>query len=333
MIETAAVAWSRGHAAQGPTPVTAYHLQSDDISVEVWTHGARLVSVRTVDRRGEAANVVLRYSTLAEYDDWTQPHGYLGATVGRYANRIADSRLEIDGQLHRLHSNEGPHQRHGGPIGFDQHVWYPTDAHDDADGAHLTLTHASVDGDQGFPGRLEAVTYRVIGPTLTIHFQATSDAPTVCGMTNHAYWNLGASSTIADHLLEVHADHYVPIDAALIPDGQIQPVEASVFDLRTPRTMRSVISHGGLDHCLVLTPGEGPSATLTDPTSGRTLRLYTDEPGLQVYTGTYLDPPFAAICLEPERLPNTPNRPEFGSAILRPGERYSTRTRFEFGTC
>lgn len=319
------VGTTRGHAGQGPTDVHAWQLESDDTTVVVWEYGARLVEMRVPDRDGRVANVVLRHPTLAGYEPETGPHAYLGATVGRYANRIGGGRISVDGRGYQLETNEGPNQLHGGPIGFDQYVWESA-----PDGpSSVTFRHRSPDGDQGFPGGVAVeVTYSLDGPELTLATSAVVDADTVIGMTNHAYWHLGGGGgTVADHVLDVACDRYVEVDDAGIPTGEILPVEGSMLDFREATSVAAAVAAGGIDNSYVF--GEpNASGRISHPDSGRVLTVTSDQIGLQLYTGQFLPAPFTGMCLEAQRLPDTPNHPSFGSAVVRAGETYRHRVSY-----
>ncbi len=336
-ISSFVVGLSRGHAGQGRRPVTAYVLRSNQLAVEVWDHGARLVRVEAPDRHGRFDNVVLRHQHLSDYDDPTGPHAYLGATIGRTANRIGNSRLVLDGAAHILTANEGVHHLDGGSVGFDQYVWERVDRSDrpgeEDKHANVTFRHVSPDGDQGYPGELTMqVSYSVSGNLLHIETIATTTAPTVVGTTNHAYWNLAGAGTIGGHWLRVAADRYVPVDADAIPTGQLEPVSGLGLDFRRATALGDAVSAGGVDHCLVFGPAsEQYPVELYDPQSGRRLAIATNQAGVQVYTGQYLPTPFSALCLEPQALPDTPNHGTFGSCELRPGATYSHSATYRFG--
>lgn len=325
-------------------------LRAGAMTAEVLTYGAHLVGLWVPDRDGRLDNVVVSLRTPdgsvdveAYRDPVRNPH--LGGMAGRYANRIAGAAFELDGVVHRLVPNEGPNQLHGGPDGFDRCEWAAS-VRDDGTAATLRLT--SPDGDQGFPGRVEvAVTYELRDDaTLCIDVEGRTDAPTVLNVTNHAYWNLAGTSsptapqdaTVREHLLSVAADRVVRVDDALLPTGSLDPVEGTAFDLRRPTRLGDAVEAaelatvGGLDHCFVL-DGSTPSAGLVDPSSGRRLRLVTDQPGLQVYTSNHGAGPLprhGAVCLESQHLPDAPNQPGFPSAVLRPGETYRHRTQWWF---
>lgn len=330
----------------GDRPGEAIHLvslHSPVAAVEVVTLGAALHRVVVPDRGGVPGDVHLLAPDLAVRLRRTG-NPYLGATVGRYANRIADARLVLDDRPVQLAPNEGPNQLHGGPDGFHLRVWTVVDRSANAGGGHITLALTSGDGDQGFPGTLRAeVTYRLDGPVLTIGHRATTDAPTVVNLCNHAYWNLDGAGTVRDHRLAVAAARYLPVDAAGIPCGGLEPVTGTPFDLRgSPRVGDVVAATGGLDHSYAV--GGSPDAVsvvpatpvawLGGPRSGRVLEVRTDRAALQVYAGAHLDAPFVpfqGICLEAQAFPDTPNRPDLGSVVLRPGEVARSTTELHFG--
>ncbi len=319
-------------------------LRVGDRTAEVLAYGAHLVGLWIPDRDGRSDNVVVSLRApdgavdVAGYRDPVRnPH--LGGIAGRYANRIAGAAFDLDGARHRLVPNEGPNQLHGGQVGFDRRDWSLTTSSDDQ-GARAVLRLVSDDGDQGFPGRVEAqVTYRLtVGGELHIEARASTDAATVVNLTNHTYWNLSGTASadaataasIAGHRLRVAADSVVQVDDALLPTGRLECVAGTVFDLRTPVLLGELVDRaelsavGGLDHCYVLT-GAPPAAELVDPASGRRIRVRTDQPGLQVYTSNHGAGPLprhGAVCLESQHLPDSPNQPTFPSPLLRPGATY-----------
>ncbi len=325
---------TRGHEAQGPRDVTAVVLEVGDLSAEVWSYGARLVSVGVPDRSGLTTNVAGPVGSLAGYDDPKGRGGYRGATIGRYANRIAGGRFSLDGHAFQLTRNDGPNHLHGGWLGFDQVVW-EAEAATDGNEAVVTFSHFSPDGDEGYPGNLDVrVRYALSMDSLTIDYEATTDAPTIVNLTNHAYWNLSGGGLIGDHVLQVLAKSYLPVDEKSIPTGTIEPVSGTRFDFVEQRLIGDLSIDGGIDHCFVLDqPAGGPVAVLQDLRSGRAMTVETDQPGLQIYTANYLDPPHTAVCLEAQRLPDMPNQSAFGSAVLLPGEIYRQRTRYAFDLC
>ena len=326
-------------------------LRSPELAVAVEPHGARLARLTSPDRDGRPGEVVVG---LAERD-YKADTAYLGATVGRYANRIADGTFVLDGRRFHLPRNELLATLHGGPGGFDHADFAPGPVTETPGGQSVTLRHTSPDGDGGFPGTLDvAVTFAVRGPELAITITATADAPTVVNLTNHAYFDLSGRGTIADHEITVLADRYLPVDAALIPDGPPAPVAGTPFDLTAPTRIGDRLGDpllsatDGYDHCFVLREWEGlrtdglsTAAHVRDPGSGRTLTVLTDQPGLQFYTGNRLDATthdgrrvgrHGAFCLEPQQFPDAPNRPDFPATVLRPGEEHTTRILLRLGT-
>ena len=314
------------------------------LQVGVVPFGARLALLRAPDRDGVRGNVVLGLA------DYAADRDYLGATVGRYANRIAGGTFVLDGRRYTVPCNEGDVALHGGPDAFDRHEFRADPVVAGPDGARsVTLRRSSPDGENGFPGTLEvAVTYAVRGPELAIEHTATTDAPTVVNLTNHAYWNLtGRGGTVEDHRVRIPADHYLPVDDRLIPTGELAPVVGTPFDLRTPVRLGTHLREGhpqlrrarGYDHTFVPAGAPGElrlAASVEEPVSGRTLTVLTDQPGVQLYSGNFLDGTIVlrdgtsvrqgdAFCLEPQQFPNAPNQPSFPSTVLRPGERYRSR--------
>jgi aldose 1-epimerase len=323
--------------------VERYVLRGGDVEVAVLTYGAVLQSVRVPDAAGDVADVALGYDDLAGYLGDTT---YVGAVVGRFGNRIADGRFTLDGTEHVLPQNHGTSCLHGGPEGFHTKLW---SAREVPGGVELSLT--SPDGDSGFPGTLATtVTYVLDDDGLTLTYDAVTDRPTVVNLTNHAYWNLAGGGTVEDHVLELPASRFVAVDERLIPTG-LAPVEGTPMDFRSPRRIGDRLRDGseqlrhaqGYDHAW-LPDGEGmrTAARVTDPSSGRVLEVHTDQPSVQFYSGNFLDGSVFGrggrayrqgdgLCLETQHLPDSPNRPEFPSTVLRPGERYATTTRFSFG--
>lgn len=301
--------------------------------------GAIVMSLEVPDREGQATDVVLGHDSI---EDYLSHSSYFGAVVGRYANRIHGAGIEIDGKTFKLAANERSNCLHGGKVGFDKVEW-KVESHSHRS---LTLTHRSSDGDQGFPGNLDVrVRYTVTGSNeLVVDYDAMSDAPTVVNLTQHSYFNLGGhdSGTVMDHELMIAADTYTPVDEYLIPTGEIARVAETRFDLRT---LRPIPSGGGYDHNFILNrAGDLPAlaAMLRDPQSGRTMLVRTSEPGVQLYTGNHLDGAItgkngarygrhAGLCLETQHFPDSPHHPHFPSTQLRPGQRFTSRTIFEFG--
>jgi aldose 1-epimerase len=321
------------------------------IEARIMTYGAALVSLKTPDRNGKLANVVLGFDSL---DPCLAAVPYYGATVGRYANRIANGRFTLDGKCYQLPQNNGTNSLHGGTLGFDKHVW---SADPPVPGSSaLRLSYVSADGEEGYPGRLTAhVTYRLSDDdSLSIEYQAVTAAPTPVNLVNHAYFNLSGDpqATVLDHLLTLRAERFTPVDAALIPTGELRSVADSPFDFRLPHVIGARIddsdaqlSRGnGYDHNWVLskTGSQEPelAAVLTDPRSGRSMEVRTTQPGMQFYSGNFLDgKPTGAgsvfayrtgLCLETQHFPDSPNHPAFPSTILRPGQIYRETTVLSF---
>ncbi|MGW4525527.1 aldose epimerase family protein [Amycolatopsis sp. NPDC004378] len=296
------------------------------LTVRVLDYGGVVQSLEAPDRTGRAANVVLGYPGLDGYVAGNQPGAarvFLGALIGRFANRIAGGAFVLDGVLHRVPANDGKNCLHGGPAGFDTRVWSAAPVP-----GGLRLTLVSPDGDQGFPGRLTTeVTYR-LDHRLHITYRATTDAPTVVNLTNHTYWNLAGTGDVSAHWLSIAADRYCPTGPDLIPDGDPVPVEGTPFDFR--RGAR--IGEYGYDHNWVLDDGAPYAARAWEPTSGRLLTMRTTEPGLQFYAGGSLPHRGAGFALEAQHFPDSPNRPDFPTTVLRPGEVYHQETEFELTT-
>lgn len=322
-----------GPAADGGE-VESWHLRNGGVEAEVWTYGARLHALRVPDRDGHVDDVVVGPCDLDGYVLDALP--YAGATVGRWANRLRDARVTIDGTEHQLEANEGVNLLHGGINGFDRRVWAARDVSDEH-GPAVELTLTSPDGDQGFPGTVEAVaTYQLRdGGVLAMTHRASTDAPTIVGMTNHAHWHLGGGGpSIDDHELQVSADRHLPVDEDLLPRG-VASVTGTHLDFRAPAVVADARARAMVDHCLLLEEGATSSAVVVHPSSGRRLTLTTDLPGLQVYLGARLDDDHAGFALEPEIPPDAPNRPDFGLARdgrLRPGETFQHTATYAFDT-
>ena len=275
------------------------------------------MSLMAPDRQGRRANVVIGFDTVEEY----RPNPrYLGAIVGRCANRIAGAQFILDGTTYRLAANVGANHLHGGVKGFDQRVWRAA-----CDASALELRYTSPDGEEGYPGTLDVrVTYTLTNRNeLIVDYFATTDKPTPINLTQHSYFNLAGEGDVSGHVLQIDADGITPVDENLIPTGEIMPVAGTVFDFRAPTPVGA--RRGGLyDHNFVLR--SGGVARVVEPASGRTLRLQTTEPGVQLYTGYR-----RGLCLETQHFPDAPNRPDFPSTVLRPGAGYHSRSVFEFG--
>jgi aldose 1-epimerase len=358
MTRTAAPTGEPFGTAPDGRPVERWRLASPSgVSAEILTYGAILHALHVPDAAGRTASVVLSLPDTAAY---AAGQAYLGAVVGRYANRIAGGRFALDGETYTLPLNDRGQTLHGGPDGFHRRVWRAQPL----PGGALRLSLHSPDGDMGFPGALEAsVTYALDDEgTLSLDFTARTDRPTVVNLTNHAYFTLagaaGGAGTgegeVLAHTLRVDADQYLPVSAEAIPYGPALDVAGTPFDFTAPRALGDRIddpdpqvkSADGYDHCWVLRPAAEPgvprtAAVLHDPASGRTMEVATTEPGVQVYTANALDAAAAgagsglhgrhsAVCLETQHLPDSPNRPEYPSTVLRPGEAWHSRTEFRF---
>ena len=279
------------------------------------------MGITVPDRAGRTANVVLGFETVDEYQK--NPR-YLGAIIGRYANRIAHGRFSIDGTSHTVTANEKPHHLHGGWKGFDQKLWRAERLGANA----LVLRHTSVDGDEGFPGNLETqVSYTVTEQDeLVVDYLATADRPTPVNLTQHSYFNLAGGGDILGHHVQINADAITAVGTDLIPTGELTSVADTLFDFRTPVAVGARRA-GSYDHNYVL-KGEF-AARVHEPVSGRTLQVRTTEPGLQLYTSGFVND---GLCLETQHFPDSPNQPGFPSTILRPGSAYRSRTVFAFST-
>ena len=320
------------------------------IEMRAMTYGAILVSLKVPDRAGTLDDVVLGYDTAMDYVRNNSPH--FGAVVGRYANRIAKARFTLDGQTFTLATNNGPNHLHGGLKGFDSVVW-----RGEASPNGVVFTYVSADGEEGYPGRLQVrVTYTLTDrDELAVDYQATTDKPTIINLSQHTYFNLAgqAARDVLDHRVQVDADRYTPVDATLIPTGELAPVAGTPFDFRQPATIGAridathpqIVSGRGYDHNFVLNGTSGElrhAARVVEPSTGRTVDVATTEPGVQFYTGNFLDGSITGkqgrvyrkrfgFCLETQHFPDAPNQPAFPSTVLRPGETFASRTVFTFG--
>ncbi len=331
------------------TSVPVYTLTSGQIEVRVTAYGAHLVSVKAPDRSGKSQDVVLGYDSLAGYlaDNKT----FMGGIVGRYGNRIAGGKFSLDGNTYQVPLNDGPNALHGGPKGFNQYVWKSQEI---PDGVEFTLV--SPDGDMGFPGTLTVKTrYTLKGNTLHIDYSATTDKDTVINVTNHAYFNLHGDDqgNILDQKLEIAADRFTPVNKTLIPTGELAPVTGTPLDFTKPEVIGARIGDdnaqlkiaGGYDHNWVLNEKMGTlhlAAKVTDAVSGRTLTVETTEPGVQFYSGNFMDGSLTGrhgvkytkrmgLCLETQHFPDSPNHPDFPTTTLKPGETFHSTTTFTFG--
>lgn len=339
-----------GKTADG-TPVDLYTLTNDKgVRISITNYGGIIVSLFTPDRNGQACDIVLGFDRL---DDYLKPHPYFGAIIGRYGNRIAKGRFTLDGVEYKLAQNNGENHLHGGLQGFDKKVWKARD-YTDAEGQHLELSYLSPDGEEGYPGNLQVkVVYSLNNDNqLRIDYTATTDKPTIVNLTNHSYFNLACEGDILGHVVRINADRFTPVDAGLIPTGELRPVQGTPFDFTVPTPIGARIEQDdeqlrfgrGYDHNFVLRSGGGTlaeAAEVYEPKTGRVLRVLTTEPGMQFYTGNFLDGTLkgkygrvyvkrSGFCLETQHFPDSPNKPAFPSTVLRPGQTYRSTTVFEF---
>ncbi len=321
------------------------------MEARILDYGGIIASLRVPDRNGQLANVVLGFDNLADYQ--TKPHPYFGALIGRYGNRIGNARFTLDGVQYALPVNNGPNSLHGGVKGFDKQTWTV----ESATNTQVALTYLSKDGEEGYPGNLSVrVVYTLTADNeLRIEYTATTDKPTIVNLTNHSYFNLSGSGSgpIYDHIMTINAHKFTAIDGTLIPTGELALVEGTPLDFRQPKRIGAGIRSGhpqmvlahGYDHNFVLKrPDDGLvafAARVYDPVSGRIMEVLTSEIGVQFYSGNFLDGTLVgrggrtvrqsdALCLETQHFPDSPNKPEFPSTVLRPGETYRSTTVYKF---
>jgi aldose 1-epimerase len=335
------------------TPVESYTLtNANGLEMRVTNYGGTITSLKVPDRSGHVDDIVLGFDTI---DGYLKDPPYFGALIGRYGNRIAKGQFTLDGQTYQLATNNGPNHLHGGVKGFDKVLWNAMPA-DGADGVSVTLTRTSPDGEEGYPGNLQvSVRYMLTDKNeLAIDYRATTDKPTPVNLTQHSYFNLAADGgDILGHELMLNANRYTPVDDTLIPTGELAAVEGTPFDFRKATAIGARINTDnlqlkngkGYDHNWVLNrtgTGLERAATVFEPKSGRTLEVATTEPGVQLYSGNFLDGTItgkggrvyklrSGLCLETQHFPDSPNHPNFPSTILKPGQTYASRTVFTFG--
>lgn len=329
------------------TQVTVFTLtNTSGMRVRILDFGGIITEIHVPDRDGVLADVALGFDT---FDPYLGDSPYFGALIGRYGNRIAAGRFTLDGQTYALPVNNGKNHLHGGVPGFDRVPWRSR-----IEGEELVLEYRSVDGEQGYPGTLDATVRYSLNDdnAIVVRFAAVTDRATPVNLTQHSYFNLAGGGNVLAHELTIDADKFVPIDADSIPTGGLAPVAATPFDFRSPAPIGAHIGAddeqlrhgGGYDHCFALNkPAPGAltrAACVRDPASGRVLELFTQEPGVQFYSGNFLDGSLegkgktyahrSGFCLEPQHFPDSPNQPAFPNTILRPGETYATESRFRF---
>ena len=342
--------------------VTSFGRTTDGTEVQLFTlrnasgatatisnYGGTLTSLLVPDRNGHLGDVVLGFEDVSGYQSpaFRRANPYFGALIGRYGNRIAEGKFTLDGKAYHLATNNGPNALHGGTVGFDQRIWQATPG-TTAASETLTLTYHSPAGEEGYPGNLTVtVVYTLTADNaLRLAYTATTDHATPLNLTNHAYFNLshGTEKDILGHELTLAADHYTVVDATLIPTGEPRPVAGTPFDFTAAHAIGEQIAQvpGGYDHNFVLNIGAGPAATVYDLVSGRTMKVTTDQPGIQFYTGNFLNGslvgkggtvygPHAGFCFETQHFPDSPNQPGFPSTILRSGEVFRSSTVYRFG--
>jgi aldose 1-epimerase len=324
---------------------------ANGVKATITNYGGTLTSLLVPDKDGKMGDVILGFDNVSGYQspEFVKAGPYFGALIGRYGNRIKGGKFTLEGKQYTLATNNGPNSLHGGLKGFDKVVWQ-AEPGSSADGQSLKLTYVSKDGEEGYPGTLTvAVEYTLTADNaLKIDYTATTDKATVLNLTNHAYFNLnhGAGKDVLNHEVTLPADRYTVVDVTLIPTGELKPVKGTPFDFTTPHAIGERIGQvpGGYDHNWVLNTatGEHAAATVYDPATGRTLEVTTDQPGIQFYTGNFLDGTLkgkggtvygkhAGFCLETQHFPDSPNQPKFPSTELKPGETYHTVSTYKFG--
>jgi len=335
------------------TAIEIFTLKNEKVEARIMTYGGILVSMKVPDRNGKAGDVVLGYDNVDGYYANNNHPGtaFFGALIGRYANRIGGASFTLDGKKYSLPANNGANTLHGGPKGFFNQVWKGKTIP-----GGVELTYISKDGEEGFPGNLTTIVrYILAGSDLKIEYSATTDKDTVVNLTNHAYFNLSADGgTILQHQLTLNAPRFTPVDSGLIPTGELKSVAGTPFDFRKATAIGERINADdeqirlgkGYDHNWVLDNKTGKlaeAAVLYDPSSGRQLRVLTDEPAIQFYSGNFLDgsvkgkggtsyPIHSGLCLETQHYPDSPNHPDFPTTELKPGERYHTVTVYSFSS-
>lgn len=370
LLLTACMSGDKGASAVAAVPVTvsrapfgvlpngdSVHVftmtNADGIELRALDYGGLVISLKTPDKTGALGDIVLGYDNI---DGYLKSTPYFGAIVGRYGNRIAKGKFTIEGKTYSVPVNNGVNSLHGGLKGFDKVMW-TAESSQDSTGAHVVLSYVSTDGEEGYPGTLTArVTYTLTNANeFAIEYHATTDRATPINLTQHSYFNLAGSGDVLAHQLSLNADAYTPVDSTLIPTGVLQPVAGTPFDFRQRVAIGAHINDadaqltiaGGYDHNFVITRTAGDTslvhaARVVEPISGRTLDVATTEPGVQFYTGNFLDGTITGkaghvyqrrngFCLETQHFPDSPNQPSFPSTILMPGATYHTRTVYTFG--
>jgi aldose 1-epimerase len=339
-----------GNDTQG-APVTLYTLKNrNGAEVSICNYGGLVTSLKVPDRGGKLGDVVLGFDNLADY---IKDSPYFGALIGRYGNRIAKGKFVLDGNAYTLATNNGPNALHGGLKGFDKVLWQSR-AYQSDSGPALELTYLSKDGEEGYPGNLSVTARYTLTDSnaLKLEYTATTDKDTVVNLTQHSYFNLACHGTILNHVVMIAADKFTPVDSTLIPVGELRPVEGTPFDFRKPTAIGARIGQddeqlkfgNGYDHNWVINGPAGKirlMARVYEPTSGRILEVLSSEPGLQFYSGNFLDGTLKGkngqvyqfrdgFCMEPQHFPDSPNKPNFPSVVLRPGAVYHNTIIYRF---
>ena len=342
------------------TPVEIYTLRNGkEMEARIMTYGGIVTSLKVPDKNGKLGDVVLGFDNLDGYlnPSYAKASPYFGALIGRYGNRIANGRFSLDGHEYNVVTNNGANCLHGGPEGFDKRVWNVVKADIGSDGPQLKLTYLSKDGEEGFPGNLSVTAVYTVTKdnALKVQFTATTDKDTVCNLTHHSYFNLRGSGDNLDHVLYINANKFTPVDSALIPTGELRPVAGTPFDFLTPTAVGARINNtnddqvkfaNGYDDNWVLNKQGNElslAARVSEPTSGRVMEVWTTAPGMQFYTGNFLDGSLTgkggwvyqfrdALAMEPQGFPDSPNHPSFPTTELKPGETYHNTILYKFST-
>ena len=339
---------SFGQSPDGRQVVLYTLINSNGLKAKITNYGAILVSLEVPDRNGNLADITLGYDKLPDY---IEHRSFFGATVGRYANRIGKAKFTLDGVVYKLASNNGENHLHGGIKGFDKVVWKPEDVRAESHEALVKMSYISEDGEEGYPGNMACtVTYTLTKDNeLKISYEAETDKTTILNLTNHSFFNLAGQGTgdILDHELTLNADKYTPVDEGLIPTGEIRSVKDSPMDFTSSMPIGSRIKQveGGYDHNYILNSGSTLTlcAEVYEPTSGRVMTIHTTEPGVQLYTGNFLDGSSTgkggkvykkhyAFCLETQHFPDSPNKTNFPTVVLLPGQKFTSETVHKFST-
>jgi len=335
-----------GMTPQGDSAMLYTLKNEKNITITITNYGGIITGIFTPDKNGKTTNIALGFDNLEQY---LEGHPYFGALVGRYGNRIAKAQFSLDGESYALAANNGNNTLHGGLEGFDKKLWSPQIIGCD-ERAALKLSYVSPDGEEGYPGNLSvSVTYELLMDQLFISYEAETDKATVLNLTNHSYFNLAGEGTILDHILYINASKYTPVNDELIPTGELANVEGTPFDFRKPNVIGERFENlsgepVGYDHNYVIDGNEGEmrlAAKALDPKSGRFIEVSTTEPGVQFYTGNFLDGTLksgnrtygqhSGFCLETQHFPDSPNQENFPTTVLRPGEKFLSQTIFKFG--